>query len=91
MYGVALGVPNLGGPIVTAGGLVFIAATVGGYLRALDVETGHELWRWRLPSAAQATPMTYLWNGRQYLIVYAGGNPRLGTRGADGLIAFALD
>lgn len=91
MYGVALGAPNLGGAIVTAGGLVFIAATIDGYLRALDVETGDELWRFKLPTAAQATPMTYVWNDRQYLVIYAGGNPRSGTRVFDRLVAFAID
>ena len=91
MYGVSLGVPNLGGPIVTAGGLVFIAATIDEYLRAFDVATGDELWHFKLPTAGQATPMTYLWKDRQYLVIYAGGNPRSGTRVADRLVAFALD
>ena len=91
MYGVAVGMPNLGGPIVTAGGLVFIAATIDGYLRAFDITTGGELWRFRLPTAGQATPMTYLWEGRQYLVIYAGGNPRSGTPVSDTLIAFGLD
>ena len=86
-----LGMPNLGGPIVTAGGLVFIAATIDEYLRAFDVATGDELWRFKLPTAGQATPMTYLWKDRQYLVIYAGGNPRSGTRVSDRLVAFALD
>lgn len=54
-----LGTPSLGGPIVTAGGLVFIAAAMDDYLRAFDIETGKELWKGRLPAGGQATPMTY--------------------------------
>ena len=53
------GTPNMGGPIITAGGLVFIAATMDNYLRAFDVQTGEELWKGRLPAGGQATPMTY--------------------------------
>ena len=57
---------NLGGPIVTAGGLVFIAGTVDRYLRAFDVETGKELWKGALPASGHATPMTYrAQNGKQ--------------------------
>src|SRR5882672_9048125 len=57
---------NLGGPIVTAGGLVFTAATMDLYLRAFDSETGKELWKYQLPAGGQATPMTYTLNGKQY-------------------------
>jgi quinoprotein glucose dehydrogenase len=88
--GVALGTPTLGGPIITAGGLVFIGATMDHYLRAFDVATGDELWRGRLPAPANATPMTYTWQGRQYVVVYAGGNARMGTALSDRLVAFAL-
>jgi len=84
------GVPNLGGPIVSAGGLVFIAATVDDYLRAFDIRTGRELWKGRLPAGGQATPMTYSWRGRQYVVVAAGGNARSRTRLGDEIIAFAL-
>ena len=58
-----LGTPNFGGPIATAGGLIFIAAAMDDYLRALDIETGKELWKGRLPAGGQATPMTYVWQG----------------------------
>ena len=85
-----LGTPTFGGPIITAGGLIFIGATMDHYLRAFDVANGSELWRGRLPAPANATPMTYEWNGRQYVVVYAGGNPRLGTALSDRMIAYAL-
>ena len=57
-----LGTPNFGGPIVTAGALVFIGAAMDDYLRAFDVSNGTELWRGRLPAGGQATPMTYEWD-----------------------------
>ena len=85
------GTPNFGGPIVTAGGLVFIGAAMDDYLRAFDAESGAELWKARLPAGGQATPMTYVWQGRQYVVIAAGGHARAGTRLGDSLIAFALD
>jgi quinoprotein glucose dehydrogenase len=85
-----IGVPNLGGPIVTAGGVVFIAATMDDYLRAFDAATGKELWKGRLPAGGQATPMTYVWRGRQYVVIAAGGHDKLGTKRGDMLMAFAL-
>jgi quinoprotein glucose dehydrogenase len=86
------GTPNLGGPLATASGLVFIGATTDFFLRAFDVETGQELWKARLPTAAHATPMTYRLrpDGRQYVVVAAGGHGLLGTPPGDALIAFAL-
>jgi quinoprotein glucose dehydrogenase len=86
------GTPNLGGAIVTAGGVVFIGAAMDDYLRAFDVETGRELWRGRLPAGAQATPMTYRLdaNGRQFVVVAAGGHGKLGTDRGDYVVAFAL-
>ncbi len=86
------GVPSMGGPIATAGDLVFIAAAMDDYLRAFDSETGRELWRFRLPAGGQATPMTYRAgrDQRQYLVIAAGGHGRLGTRRGDYVIAFAL-
>lgn len=85
-----LGTPNLGGPAVTAGGLIFIGATVDYYIRAFDTETGRELWKGRLPTSATATPMTYEWNGRQYVVIFAGGYSNVDTPPGDQLIAFAL-
>jgi quinoprotein glucose dehydrogenase len=84
------GTPNLGGPIVTAGGVVFIGATMDDYLRAFDAKTGAELWRGRLPAGGQATPMTYVWKGRQYVVIAAGGSGMLDTRRGDSVVAFAL-
>ena len=85
-----LGTPNFGGPVITAGGLVFIGAAMDDYLRAFDVASGAELWRGRLPAGGQATPMTYEWNGRQFVVIQAGGNARLGTRLGDYVVAFGL-
>lgn len=89
---IEFGVPSIGGPIVTASGLIFIAATVDDYLRAFDVETGDELWKGRLPAGGQATPMTY-WldkTGKQYVVIAAGGHPGAGTTAGDYLVAFTL-
>ena len=87
---IAFGTPNFGGPIITAGGVVFIGAAMDDYLRAFDVATGQELWKGRLPAGGQATPMTYEWDGRQYIVIYAGGHARVGTTLGDSVIAFAL-
>jgi quinoprotein glucose dehydrogenase len=88
---ITVGVPNLGGPIATAGGVVFIAAAMDNYLRAFDVESGEELWRGRLPAGGQATPMTYRGrDGRQFVVVAAGGHGRGGTTLGDHIVAFAL-
>jgi quinoprotein glucose dehydrogenase len=82
------GSPNLGGPIVTAGGIVFIGATLDRQLHAFDVETGKELWTAPLPAGARATPMTYEAGGRQFVVIAAGGGGRFGA--GDAIIAFAL-
>ena len=80
---------GLGGPIVTAGGLVFMAGTVDRKIRAFDVETGKELWAGDLPAGGRATPMTYRGrDGRQYVVVSAGGSDVWG--GGDAVVAFAL-
>ena len=84
------GTPNLGGPIMTAGGLTFIASALDQYLRAFDTETGAELWKGRLPAGGQAMPMTYRAGGKQFVVIAAGGHGKLGTRLGDSLIAFAL-
>ncbi|HEV7489187.1 MAG TPA: pyrroloquinoline quinone-dependent dehydrogenase [Rhodanobacteraceae bacterium] len=85
-----LGAPNMGGPLTTAGGLVFIGATTDNYLRAFDTASGDELWKARLPAGAQATPMSYEAGGRQYVVIAAGGHAKLGTTRGDYVIAFAL-
>ena len=79
---------NLGGPIVTAGGIVFIGATLEHAIRAFDVETGRELWKADLPAGARATPMTYQAGGRQFVVIAAGGGGPFGA--GDAIIAFAL-
>lgn len=86
------GVPNMGGPITTASGLTFIAATSDHFLRAFDSETGDELWKGRLPTGGQATPMTYRTGSddKQYVVIAAGGHWALGTPPSDHIIAFAL-
>ena len=86
------GTPNLGGPIITAAGLVFIASAMDDYLRAFDIDTGAELWKGRLPAGGQAAPMTYRAGreGRQFVVIAAGGHGSLGTRLGDSLVAFAL-
>jgi quinoprotein glucose dehydrogenase len=83
----------LGGPIVTATGLIFMAGTVDRSLHALDVETGKELWTGALPAGGHATPMTYKLTatGRQYLVIAAGGHPKVAEEApGDTLVAFAL-
>jgi quinoprotein glucose dehydrogenase len=85
-----LGTPNLGGPIVTAGGLVFIAATMDGYLRAFDIDTGKMLWRQELPAGTQTTPMTYEAGGRQFLVLATGHHLWFNSPAGDEIVAFAL-
>jgi quinoprotein glucose dehydrogenase len=88
----AWGSPNIGGPMITAGGLVFIAATMDSRFRALDVETGKEVWRTNLPAPGMAVPMTYEAgpDKRQFIVIAAGGNALAATKLTDTLIAFAL-
>jgi len=81
---------NLGGPVVTGGGLVFTSATIDPHLHAFDSESGKELWSYQLPASANATPMTYTWNGKQYLLICAGGHGKLGSTRGDYVIAFSL-
>lgn len=84
------GMPNTGGSIITASGLIFVAASTDRYLRAFDLENGDELWKGRLPAGGQATPMTYTIDGKQYVVIAAGGHGGLGTKIGDSLLAFAL-
>jgi quinoprotein glucose dehydrogenase len=87
---IGFGVPNIGGPIVTDGGLIFIAATLDGYIRAFETSTGAELWRATLPYAAHATPITYRLtpSSRQFVVVAAGGHAV--SEPGDAIVAFAL-
>jgi quinoprotein glucose dehydrogenase len=89
--GVKGGSPNLGGPIATAGGLVFTAAGMDTALRAFDIESGQELWKADLPASAQATPMTFEAGGKQYIVICAGGHGKLGTKMGDSVVAFRLE
>jgi quinoprotein glucose dehydrogenase len=86
--GTTTGSPNLGGPIVTASGLVFISATLDSRFRAFDIETGREVWAVALPAGGKATPMTYQVAGRQFVVIAAGGGGRFGS--GDHIVAFAL-
>ncbi len=85
----ATGTLNYGGPIVSAGGLVFIAASSDEKLRAFDTRDGSVLWEYKLPAAGYSTPATYMLNGKQYLVVVCSGG-KLGTAAGDQYIAFAL-
>lgn len=84
------GSASLGGPIITAGRLVFSAATIEPYLRAFDPDTGHELWRGSIPGPAQATPMTYRIGKRQFVVICSGGSAFAGGALGDSVVAFAL-
>jgi quinoprotein glucose dehydrogenase len=85
-----MGTPQAGGPIVTKGGLAFIAASADDKFRAFDIETGDKLWEVKLPAGGQATPMTYAVGGRQYVVLVAGGHPYYGTGQGDYVLAFSL-
>jgi quinoprotein glucose dehydrogenase len=85
-----LGMPNFGGPLVTASGLVFIAASADDQFRAFDLASGRLLWQASLPAGGQASPMSYALDGRQYIVIAAGGHSGLETRRGDHLVAFTL-
>lgn len=87
-----MGVPNMGGSVITRSGLIFIGATQERAFRALDSQTGKLLWKTRLPAGGNATPMTYIGpeSGRQFVVIAAGGHPPLQSGASDQLIAFAL-
>src|SRR5690606_37411931 len=84
------GTENYGGPVITANGLLFIAATKDGYFRAFDKHTGKILWEYKLPAPAFATPATYEVNGKQYIALACGGE-KLGTEKGNQIVAFALE
>ena len=91
LYG-TFGVPNQGGAITTDSGLTFIAAATDRYLRAFDTGTGEEIWRTRLPTGGHATPLSYRLreDGRQFVVIAAGGHGLLRSPPGDALMAFAL-
>lgn len=82
---------TLGGPITTASGLVFIGGTFDPYFRSFDIETGKELWKSQLPNSGHATPMTFMHNGKQYVVIAAGGHDKITEeKPSDELVAFTL-
>jgi quinoprotein glucose dehydrogenase len=83
------GTENYGGPVVTAGGLIFIGASKDEFFRAFDKKTGEELWKAKLPAGGYATPATYMLDGKQYVVIAAGGG-KMGTRSGDAYVAYAL-
>ncbi|NEK14463.1 glucose/quinate/shikimate family membrane-bound PQQ-dependent dehydrogenase [Rhizobium leguminosarum] len=86
-----VGVPGIGGPMLTKGGVAFLGAAVDNYLRAYDVTNGQELWQARLPAGGQATPMTYTTDdNKQYVVMVAGGHGSVGTKPGDYVIAYTL-
>ncbi|TAZ61108.1 glucose/quinate/shikimate family membrane-bound PQQ-dependent dehydrogenase [Rhizobium leguminosarum] len=86
-----VGVPGIGGPMLTKGGVAFLGAAVDNYLRAYDVTNGRELWQARLPAGGQATPMTYETDdNKQYVVTVAGGHGSVGTTPGDYVIAYTL-
>lgn len=85
-----IGTPNNGGPMTTAGGLVFIAAATDDLIRAIDLKTGKTLWSAPLPAGGQATPMVYQQDGREYLVIFASGHHFMETPIGDSVVAYAL-
>jgi len=84
------GVPNMGGAILTASGLVIIGSAADYYLRIFDVNNGQELWQARLPTAAHATPATFKIDDKQYIVVAVGGHSEFGSPPGDHLMAWRL-
>ncbi len=88
---IKVGVPGIGGPLMTASGVAFLGAAVDNNFRAYDVATGDVLWNARLPAGGQATPMTYLNSqGEQIVVLVAGGHGSIGTKAGDYVIAYKL-
>jgi quinoprotein glucose dehydrogenase len=83
------GTENYGGPLVTAGGVLFIGATKDEKFRAFDVKDGKQLWEFQLPAGGYATPATYTAGGKQFVVIACGGG-KMGTKSGDGYMAFAL-
>lgn len=88
---IRMGVPGIGGPIITRGGVAFLAATVDNYFRAYRLTDGEQLWEKRIPAGGQATPMTYMNSqGQQMVVLVAGGHGSLGTTIGDYVLAYKL-
>ena len=86
-----MGVPTLGGPLTTAGGVAFLTSTLDYYIRAYDIRNGDVIWSDRLPAGGQSTPMSYAVDGKQYVVTAAGGHGSFGTKIGDYVIAYSLD
>jgi quinoprotein glucose dehydrogenase len=82
------GAENFGGPITTASGVLFIGATLDGFIRAYDMTNGNELWKDKLPAGGYATPVTYSVDGKQFVVIACGGGR--GSRVADLYVAYSL-
>ncbi|MNN82831.1 Quinoprotein glucose dehydrogenase [compost metagenome] len=88
---IKVGVPGIGGPLMTASGVAFLGAAVDNNFRAYDVATGNVLWNVRIPAGGQATPMTYLNSqGEQVVVLVAGGHGSIGTKAGDYVVAYKL-
>ena len=87
---IKIGTPNNGGSLITAGGLVFIAAATDNLIRAIDIKTGKVLWQDKLPAGGQATPITFAADGQEYIGFMAGGHHFMHTPVGDYVIAYAL-
>lgn len=90
MLPLTIGTPNNGGAVVTASGLIFIAAATDNLIRAIELSTGKTLWERKLPGGGQATPIVYQSGGREYLVIYAGGHHFMETPVSDEVVAYAL-
>ena len=84
------GTLNFGGAVATAGGVIFIAATADEKIRAFEKHSGRVLWEYQLPAGGYATPSIYMIDGRQYVVIAAGGGGKNATKSGDSIIAFAL-
>jgi quinoprotein glucose dehydrogenase len=82
---------SFGGPMATAGGLIFTAAARDPHLHAFDADTGKEVWTVELPASAQSTPMTYQWQAKQYIVICAGGHGKMKSKMGDSVVAFRLE
>jgi quinoprotein glucose dehydrogenase len=87
---IKLGVPGIGGPMITRAGVAFLGAAVDDYFRAYDLTTGDQLWETRLPAGGQSTPMTYTADNKQYVVIVAGGHGSVGTKAGDYIMAYKL-
>ena len=84
------GTLNWGGAVATAGGVIFIGATADEKMRAFDAATGKVLWEHKMPYAGNATPAVFELNGRQYIVICAGGGPKTPVKSGDAVLCFAL-